>query len=102
MLRPRIQGSRERFRDAFEGAGILKKFIGILDNVDSTLAIAEKYRPPSVIVRTFVYDSFSGLDDFVREYRGYVGKVMDYVREELRGLLYEALEEGEDFGGEMR
>jgi hypothetical protein len=34
------------------------------------------------------------------EFRGYVGKVMDYVCEELRGLLYEVLEEGEDFGGE--
>jgi hypothetical protein len=74
MLRPRIQGSRERFRDAFEGAGILKKFIGILDNVDSTLVIAERCRPPSIIVRTLVHDSLSRLDDFVREYRGYVGK----------------------------
>jgi hypothetical protein len=84
------------FGDAFEEAGIL-------DNVDSTLVIAEGYRSlPPVLVRTFVYDSFSRLDDFVREYRGYVGKVMDYVREELRGLLYEVLEEGDDSGGEMR
>jgi hypothetical protein len=29
------------------------------------------------------------LDDFAREYRGYVGKVMDHVCEELRSLLYE-------------
>jgi hypothetical protein len=57
--------------DAFEEAGIL-------DNVDSTLVIAERCRPPSIIVRTLVHDSLSRLDDFVREYRGYVGKVMDY------------------------
>jgi hypothetical protein len=37
MLRPRILGSREGLRDAFEEAGIL-------DNVDSTLVIAEGYR----------------------------------------------------------
>jgi hypothetical protein len=40
------------------------------------------------------------LDDFAREYRGHVGKVMDNVCMELRSLLYEVLEEGEDFGGE--
>jgi hypothetical protein len=39
------------------------------------------------------------LDGFAREYRGYVGKVMDYVCGELRSLLYEVFEEGEDFGG---
>jgi hypothetical protein len=85
MLRPRIRGS---------GAGIL-------DNVDSTLVIAERYMGlPPVLVRTFVHDSFSGLDYFVGEYRGYVGKVMGYVCEELRGLLYEVIEEGDDSGGE--
>jgi hypothetical protein len=86
--------------DAFEEAGIPWRFTGTLNNVDSTLAIAEKCRPPSIIVRTLVHDSLSRLDDFVREYRGYVGKVMDYVCEELRSLLYEAFEEGEDFRGE--
>jgi hypothetical protein len=85
MLWLRILGSRERLRHAFEEAGILKELIGILDNVDSTLVIAEGYRDlPSVLIRTFVYDSFSRLDDLAREYRGYVGKVMDYVCEELR------------------
>jgi hypothetical protein len=64
------------------------------------LAIAERYRPPSVIARTLIYDGLRMLDDFAREYRGYVGKVMDYVCEELRSLLYEVFEEGEDFGGE--
>jgi hypothetical protein len=89
-----IRGSREGFRDAFEEAGIL-------DNVDSTLVIAERYRGlPLVLIRIFVYDSISRLDGFAREYRGYVGKVMDYVCGELRGLLYEVLEECEDFGGE--
>jgi hypothetical protein len=84
----------EGLRDAFEEAGIL-------DNVDSTLVIAERYRDlPSVLIRTFVYDSISRLDDLARECRGYVGKVMDYICEELRGLLYEAFEESEDFGGE--
>jgi len=40
------------------------------------------------------------LDDFAREYRGYVGKAMDCVCEELRSLLYEVFEGCEDFGGE--
>jgi hypothetical protein len=47
--------------------------------VNSTLVIAEGCRPPSAIVRTLVHDSLGRLDDFAREYRGYVGKVMDYV-----------------------
>jgi hypothetical protein len=94
MLRPRIRGSDEGFRDAFEEAGIL-------DNVDSTLVIAERYRDlPPVLIRTSVYDSISRLDDFAREYRGYVGKVMDYVCKEPRSLLCEVLEEGDAFGGE--
>jgi len=71
----------------FEEAGI----IGVLDYVDSTLAIVERYRPPSVIVRTLVYDDLRMLDDFAREYRGHIGKAMDHVCEELRSLLYEIL-----------
>jgi hypothetical protein len=31
------------------------------------------------------------LDGFAGEYRGYVGKAMDHVCEELRSLLYEVL-----------
>jgi hypothetical protein len=77
--------------DAFEEAGLLQEFIGVLDYVDSTLAVAGRYGPPSIIVRTLVHEGLSRLDDFVREYRGYVGKVMDYVCGELRGLLYEVL-----------
>jgi hypothetical protein len=46
------------------------------------------------------YDGPRMLDDFAREYRGYVGKVMDHVCMELRSLLYETFEEGGDFGGE--
>ena len=80
-----------RFKDAFEEAGILQEFIAVLDRINSTLAIIERYRPPPVIVRTLVYDDLRMLDDFAREYRGHVGKAMDHVCEELRGLLYEVL-----------
>jgi hypothetical protein len=73
--------------DAFEEAGI----IGVLDYVDSTLAVAERYRPQSVIVRTLVHDGLSMLDGFAKEYRGYVGKTMDHVCMELRSPLYEVL-----------
>jgi hypothetical protein len=62
-----------------------------LDRINSMLAVAERYRPPSLIVSTLIYDGLKTLDDFAREYRGYVGKVMDYVCEELHGLLYEVL-----------
>jgi hypothetical protein len=86
--------------DVFEEAGLLREFIGVLDYVDPAPAVVERYRPPPVIVRTLIYDSLRMLDDFAREYRGYVGKVMDYVYMELRSLLYEAFEECEDFGGE--
>jgi len=41
--------------DAFEEAGLLREFIGVLDYVDSTLAAVERYRPPSVIARTLVH-----------------------------------------------
>jgi hypothetical protein len=80
--------------DVFEGAGI----IGVLDYVDSMLAAVERYGPPPVIAGTLIYDGLKMLDDFAREYRGYVGKVMNHVCEELRSLLYEGFEEGEDFG----
>jgi hypothetical protein len=86
--------------DAFEEAGLLRGFVGVLDCINLTLVIIERCRPPSVIVRTLVHDGFRMLDDFAKEYRGYVGKVMDHVCEELRSLLYEVIEEGEDFGGE--
>jgi hypothetical protein len=82
------------------GAGILKEFTEIVGDINSTLVIADGYGLPSVLIRTFVYDSINRLDDFAREYRGYVGKVMDYVCEELRSPFYEALEEGDDSGGE--
>jgi hypothetical protein len=79
--------------DALEETGLLQEFIMVLDEVSSMLAIVEKYKPPSIIVRTFVYDGFRMLDDFAREYRGYIGKgkVMDHVCSELCGLLYEVL-----------
>ena len=86
--------------NAFEEDGLLQEFTNVLDYVDSTLAAVERYRPPSVIARTLVYDGLRMLDGFAREYRGHVGKVMDHVCMELRSLLYEVLEEGGDFGGE--
>ncbi|MCL7394521.1 MAG: hypothetical protein LZ169_06870 [Thaumarchaeota archaeon] len=64
------------------------------------LAAAERYRPPSIIVRTLVHDELRILDDFAKRYRGYVGKVMDHVCGELRSLLYEVFEECEGFRGE--
>jgi hypothetical protein len=89
--RREIREVYEEYRDAFEGAGLLQEFIGVLDEVNSTFAVAERYRPPSVIVRTLVNEDFRMLDDLAKEYRGHVGKVMDYVCEELRSLLYEVL-----------
>ena len=90
-----------RFRDAFEEAGILKKFTEIVDNINSTLIIVERYKSlPPILVRTSIYDSIDRLDDFAREYRGYVGKTMDYVRKELQGLLNGILEETSPLGGE--
>jgi hypothetical protein len=78
-------------RGCLQGGRPLKEFIRVLDYVDSAPAIVERYRPPPVIARTLVYDDLKMLDDFAREYRGYVGKAMDYVCEELRSLLYEIL-----------
>jgi hypothetical protein len=77
-----------------------RALLGVLDYVDSTLAVVKRYGPPSVIIRTLIHDGLRMLDDFAREYRGYVGKVVDHVCEELRSLLYETFEEGEDSGGE--
>jgi hypothetical protein len=77
--------------DAFEEAGLLQEFTNVLDYVDSTLAAIERHRPPSVIARTLAHNGLSRLDDFAREYRGYVGKVMDHACMELRNLLYEVL-----------
>ena len=69
--------------NAFEEASLLREFIGVLDRINSTLAVVERCRPPSAIARTLVYDNLRMLDDFAREYRGYAGKAMDYVCEEL-------------------
>ncbi len=52
--------------NAFEEASLLREFIGVLDRINSTLAVAEGYGPPSVIVRTLVYDDPKMLDDFAR------------------------------------
>ena len=79
-------GGMSGYVNDFEEAGI----IGVLNYVDPALAVVERYRPP-VIIRTLIYDGFRMLDDFARKYRGYVGKAMDHVCEELRSLLYEIL-----------
>jgi hypothetical protein len=100
--RREIREVYEEYESAFEETGLLKEFVAVLDRINSTLAAVERCRPPSIIARTLVYDDLSMLDDFAREYRGYVGRVMDYVCMELRSLLYEVLEEGGDFGGERR
>jgi hypothetical protein len=73
--------------NTLEEAGI----IGVLDYVDSTLAVVGRHGPPSAIARMLAYDGPRMLDDFAKEYRGYVGRVMDYVCEELRSLLYEVI-----------
>jgi len=77
--------------NAFEEASLLREFIGVLDRINSALAVVERCRPPSAIARTLVYDDLRMLDDFAREYRGHVGKAMDHVCMELRSLLYEVL-----------
>jgi hypothetical protein len=77
--------------DTFEEAGLLREFVGVLDSINSALAVVERYGPPPVIARTLIYDGLRMLDDFAKEYRGYVGKAMDYVCMELRSLIYEVL-----------
>jgi len=77
--------------DAFEEASLLREFIGVLDYVDSTLAVVKRHGPPSAIARMLAYDGPRMLDDFAREYRGHVGKVMGHVCMELRSLLYEVI-----------
>jgi hypothetical protein len=89
--RREIRELYDRFKNSFEEAGILQEFVAVLDRINSTLAAVERYRPPSIIARTLVSDDLRMLDDFAREYRGYVGKAMDYVCMELRSILYEVL-----------
>jgi phosphoserine phosphatase len=72
-----------------------------MNDVDSTLITAERYKSlPPILVRAFIHDSIDRLDDSAKEYYRYVGKTMDYVREELQGLLRSLLEETDSFGGE--
>jgi len=86
--------------DAFEEAALLREFVEVLDCVDSTLAVVERHvgRHQPSLGRSS-YDGPRMLDDFAREYRGYVGKVMDHVCMELRSLLYEAFEGGRGLRG---
>ncbi len=77
--------------DVFEEAGLLQEFTNVLDYVDSTLAAVGRHGPPSAIARMLAYDGPRMLDGFAKEYRGYVGKVMDHVSMELRSLFYEVI-----------
>jgi hypothetical protein len=89
--KPVIREIYKEYRSMFEETGLLREFVAVLDRISSTLAAVERYRPPSIIARTLIYDDLKMLDDFAREYRGYVGKAMDYICIELRSLLYEVL-----------
>jgi hypothetical protein len=40
--------------NAFEEAGLLREFIGVLDRINSALAAVERCRPPSAIARTLL------------------------------------------------
>jgi hypothetical protein len=53
-----------------------------MDNVNSTLIIAEEYRQslPPLLIRTFVYDSINRLDEFIREYRGCVADLLPALK----------------------
>jgi hypothetical protein len=84
-------GGMAGYVDALEEAGLLREFVGVLDSINSALAVVERHGPPPVIARTLIYDELSMLDNFAREYRGHVGKVMDNVCMELRSLIYEVL-----------
>jgi hypothetical protein len=76
---------------AFEEVDLLKEFSMALYSISSALAIVGRHGPPSAIARTLAYDGLRIPDDFAREYRGHVGKVMDHVCMELRSILYEVL-----------
>jgi len=89
--RKEVKEVYEEYKGAFEENGLLQEFITVLDRVNSTLAVAERCQPPPIIIRTLIYDDLKILDDFAREYRGHVGKVMDHVCMELHGLLHEVL-----------
>jgi hypothetical protein len=43
------------FRDTFEKAVILRELARVLDSINSTLAVAERYGPPSAIVKALVH-----------------------------------------------
>jgi len=78
---------------------LLNEFINI---VHEELIVVKRYgrSPPPALIRTFrtfIYDSLGRLDEF-RRYRGCVGRVMDYVYEELLGCLRRALGEAGPFG----
>ena len=77
--------------NAFEEAGLLRGLIGVWIASTRRWLLPRDAGRHQIIVRTLIYDDLRMLDDFAREYRGYVGKAMDYVLMELRSLLYEVL-----------
>jgi hypothetical protein len=86
--------------NAFEEAGLLRGLIGVwIASTRRWLLPRDTGRHQSLLGRSSMMTS-KMLDDFAREYRGHVGKVMGHICMELHGLLYEVFEEGEDFGGE--
>jgi hypothetical protein len=58
-----------------------------MDNVNSTLIIAEGYRQslPPVLIRIFIYDSINRLDEFIREYRGCIADLLPALKSEAFG-----------------
>jgi hypothetical protein len=55
--RKEVKEIYEEYRSMFEETGLLKEFVGVLDRINSTLAVAERYQPPPVIVRTLIYEA---------------------------------------------
>jgi hypothetical protein len=90
MWRPRIWRLYEGFRDCFEGADLLDDLAKILNYTNEMVTIIEGYRGRlhPVLVRTFVLDNFSRIEEFARAYVQHVGaSTMKALCDELRGLL---------------
>jgi hypothetical protein len=77
--------------DAFEEAGLLRSLSGSWITWTRRLPLLRDTGRHQSSLGRLSYDGLRMLDDFAREYRGYVGKVMDHVCMELRSLLYEVL-----------
>jgi len=78
----------ERYKDVFEDEGFLEEFTKILNIANDTLIIIERYELPDVLRTVFVEDFYNRLRDF-KKYRRYVGKIVEYVCNELRRIVEE-------------